>query len=232
MSTVLGFPDATSPTPETGLLWLTEGSGSTRDKKVPSGTLVTDLFPTSLVSATVAMSAASALSGTETLPIVQTTAKKVPLSKIVPGMRSFSSLMEIFPPATPTGAGSIIAQNRMSRHVGLGDKALYADLSFHWSATFAAAGSCGWTIPDDMDTLAPELDSALREFWGVGVSAEWTYPYLQGTLIVPGGVYPLSIWNEGGSPSNSKYRIWNWTATEEAALYAFGQINIHVPGTP
>jgi len=44
MSTVPGFPDATSPTPETGLLWLTEGSGTTRDKKVQAGTLVTDLL--------------------------------------------------------------------------------------------------------------------------------------------------------------------------------------------
>lgn len=44
MSTVLGFPDATSPTPETGVLWLTEGSGSTRDKKVPAGTLMEDLL--------------------------------------------------------------------------------------------------------------------------------------------------------------------------------------------
>ena len=44
MSTVPGFPDATSPTPATGLLWLTEGSGSTRDKKVPAGTLMKDLL--------------------------------------------------------------------------------------------------------------------------------------------------------------------------------------------
>lgn len=78
MSTVPGFPDATSPTPETGLLWLTEGSGSTRDKKVTALDLVADILPGAIGTGT----APSALVGTETIPLVQTSLREAPLSAI------------------------------------------------------------------------------------------------------------------------------------------------------
>lgn len=68
MSTVLGFPDATSPTPETGVLWFTEGSGTTRDKKIAAGTLVRDLLGVAIVGQP---PPTETLDGTETLPIVQ-----------------------------------------------------------------------------------------------------------------------------------------------------------------
>jgi hypothetical protein len=68
MSTVPGFPDATVPTPETALLWATEGSGVGRDKKVTALNLVKDMFPGSIASGS---APSIPLDGTETVPMLQ-----------------------------------------------------------------------------------------------------------------------------------------------------------------
>ncbi len=275
MSTVPGFPDATSPTPATGLLWLTEGSGSTRDKKVEAGTLVTDLLGTAVnaqpaaatpivpasdllpvargdvggkasVNAVVeagfagalpgavgALAVATALTGTETLPVVQTTAKSVLVSRLFPDVVEFSGLDDIFTGAVPTLEGSVRSQYRMTAHKMLKDVPAYADVCFHWSAKSIDAPDCGWTIPADMAALGTAFDSALRTLWGIGATAEWLFPGIQGVLHVAGGGYfPVYIWNEGGLPANSHYKIWNWTVTEEAALHTFGDLLLHIPGRP
>lgn len=78
MSTVPGFPNATSPTPHTGLLWLTEGSGAARDKKVTALDLVADILPGAIGTG----AAPDTLVGTETVPLVQTTLREAPLSAI------------------------------------------------------------------------------------------------------------------------------------------------------
>lgn len=83
MSTVPGFPDATSPTPESVLLWATEGSGASRDKKVTALNLVKDMIPGAMAPAVTNLSAASTLTGTELLPVVQTTTKKVTVKDLL-----------------------------------------------------------------------------------------------------------------------------------------------------
>ena len=272
MSTVPGFPAATSPTPATGLLWLTEGSGSTRDKKVEAGTLVTDLLgtavnaqaaaaspivpatdllpvvrgdvggkasvdaviaaglPGALPTATAAMSTASTLTGAETFPVVQTTAKSVLVSRFFPSIVEFSGLDDIFSAAVPSVEADIRSQYRMTVHKMPGEIPAYADVCFHWSGIFGAAG--GWTIPDDFAILGAAFDAALRALWGIGPTEQWLFPYLHGSLHVGGGIYPVSHYNQGGLPANSTYSIFGWTATEEALMYPHGDLFLRVPGVP
>lgn len=272
MSTVLGFSAATVPTPETSVLWTTEGSGSTRDKQVQAGTLVTDLlgravnsqaaaaapiagatdllpvvrgntggkasvdavveagFPGALPGAVGGLSTASALTGAETFPVVQTTAKRALVSRLFPTIVEFTGLDDIFSAAVPTVEADIRSQYRMTAHKMLGEVPAYADVCFHWSGIFGASG--GWTIPDDSAILGAAFDAALRALWGIGPTAQWLFPYLHGSLHVGVGIYPVSIYNQGGLPANSTYSISGWTATEDAILYPYGDLFLRVPGVP
>lgn len=271
MSTVPGFPDATSPTPETGLLWLTEGSGSTRDKKVQAGTLVTDLLgravnsqaaaATPIVGATdllpvargntggkasvnavvgagfagaiADMAGASTLVGTETLPALQgTSAKALPVSSLFPSVLEFDGMGDILSTALVVDIAPPLAQYRIIVHKGAaGEIPVSADLHCNWAPALGEPGA--WRFPDAQAALGSAFSTALRMLWGIGPTDEWVVPRLFGTMRLDGGVHvPVDVWNGGGDPAASYFKIWDWTATEEATSYGMGYLHLHIPGRP
>lgn len=140
-------------------------------------------------------------------------------------VRTFSNLMEFFPLATPTLLGSIIGQNRLTRTRRADGKTLYGVLEFQWSSTFADSGSCGWALGSANGYLAAEIDSALRELWGIGPSDEWLHPYIFGDIYVGGNRYTLSIYNQ---PAGPKFTISG--GVNVSNTYAFGRVSLYIPG--
>lgn len=79
MPTLLGLPVASSPG-ATDKLWLTQGTGTDRDKQVEAGNLIAG----SMASVVAGFSAPSALTGAETVPLLQSAAmKEMPISSVV-----------------------------------------------------------------------------------------------------------------------------------------------------
>lgn len=77
MPSLLSLPVASSPG-ATDKLWLTQGTGTDRDKQVTTG----DLIAGSMASVVAGFSAPSALTGAETVPLLQTTMKEMPISSV------------------------------------------------------------------------------------------------------------------------------------------------------
>lgn len=218
---------ATPIAPATDMIPVARG---TAGGKASVDAIVQAGFAAALPGAVAALSTASTLTGTETLPVVQTTAKSALVSRFFPSVVEFSGLDDIFSAAVPTVEADILSQYRMTVHKMPGEVPAYADVCFHWSGVFGAPG--GWTIPDDFAVLGAAFDSALRALWGIGPTAQWLFPFLHGTLLVGTDIYPVNLFNQGGLPANSTYSIRGWTATEEAIMYPYGDLYIRIPGLP
>lgn len=82
MPTLLDLPVASSPG-ATDKLWLTQGTGTDRDKQVTAGDLISGALPTVMPSIVAAFPAPALLLGTETVPLLQTTMKEMPIADVV-----------------------------------------------------------------------------------------------------------------------------------------------------
>ena len=79
MPSLLSLPVASSPG-ATDKLWLTQGTGTGRDKQVEAGALIAGALPAVVAG----FSAPSALTGAETVPLLQSAAmKEMPISDVV-----------------------------------------------------------------------------------------------------------------------------------------------------
>ena len=145
-------------------------------------------------------------------------------------VRTFSDLTQFFPGAVATNQTAIKAQNRIVHHRNSAGKTVFAELFFHWSATSADSGSCGWTIPSYSGALAPEIDSALRELWGIAYDAEWPFPFLHGVLYTVSHAYPVSLYHQPGTGGSGVfyYSIAGWD--QSANVLSFGDLRVLVPG--
>ena len=140
--------------------------------------------------------------------------------------RVFSNgLMDFFPLAVPDDPTDILAQSRIVHHKNAAGKTVYAELFFHWSATFLGSSSAGWTIPDSSDALGADIDAALREVWGIGPSDEWKFPYLHGTLQCAAKLYTVVIYYQS---RGAVYSIIGWD--QAANRLPFGDLRFLIPG--
>lgn len=140
--------------------------------------------------------------------------------------RWFSNgLMDFFPLATPDFPADILSQSRIVHHKNAAGKTVYAEMFFHWSATFAGSANAGWTIPDSSDALGADIDSALREVWGIGPTDEWKFPYIHGTLQCAAKLYTVSIYHQVSGPL---YSIQGWD--QAANRLPFGDLRFLIPG--
>lgn len=147
-------------------------------------------------------------------------------------VRPFDTLDLFFTEATSAGASGIRAQNRIVHHTTAAGKVAYAELHFHWSATFQDSSSSGWQIPASHGSLGADIDSALRELWGIAWDAEWPYPFLHGTLQVSTKIYPVEIYHQPGTGGSGVvyYNISGWDRGE--LVNPFGDLRFLIPGSP
>jgi hypothetical protein len=176
MSTVPGFPDATSPTPETGLLWLTEGSGSTRDKKVQAGTLVTDLLGRAVNSQ--AAAAAPIVGATDLLPVARgNTGGKASVDEVVAaGIPGGTTLLDSASVLDRTETFPIV-QGGAGRKLSMGALALAADVPTAVDIAKRMSTYAQWE-----SAITPDVWSDWGDVVARGRLVVARYPFAQNTM--------------------------------------------------
>lgn len=176
MSTVPGFPDATSPTPETGLLWLTEGSGSTRDKKVQAGTLVTDLLGRAVNSQ--AAAATPIVGGTDLIPVARgNTGGKASVDAVVAaGIPGGTTLLDSASVLDRTEVFPIV-QGGAGRKLSMGALALTTDVPTAVDIAKRMSTYAQWE-----SAITPDVWSDWEDVVSSGVLVVSRYPFSQNTM--------------------------------------------------
>lgn len=109
------------------------------------------------------------------------------------------------------------------------DYVVEAILDYTWSATYADAATCGWTLGSTVVPMADSMIRLIEGIWGIAENAEWPFPSLSGMMWTHEGMYPCTlakmaeVW-----PSGPVF----FSTAPATTRVAHGKILFHIPGKP